>query len=151
MAMALVSFKLDGQTFNYISDCRLCYHIQFCHCRAWNWLVFKPKLVAEAATTIQGKYSIARDNGFALHACDSTQGGREKRLIALLLLPHLENSLRGDASRPGLSVLYRNISRKQYIASFGNIRKYRDTRRYRDIFTISFNAWFWPILAFIDL
>ena len=35
---------------------------------------------------------------------------------------------------PGLSVLYCDISRKQYIASFGNTRKYRDTFWYRDIF-----------------
>ena len=40
----------------------------------------------------------------------------------------------------GLSVLYRDISRKQYIASFGNIRKYRDTGGYRDIFMIFFYA-----------
>ena len=38
----------------------------------------------------------------------------------------------------GMSVLYRDISRKQYIASFENIRKYRDTRGYHDIFTIFF-------------
>ena len=38
----------------------------------------------------------------------------------------------------GLSVLYRDISRKQYIASFGNIRKYRDIGRYRDICTLFF-------------
>ena len=35
---------------------------------------------------------------------------------------------------PGLSVLYRDILRKQYIASFKTIRKYRDTRGYHDIF-----------------
>ena len=31
-----------------------------------------------------------------------------------------------DSTLSGLSVLYRDILRKQYIASFGNIRKYRD-------------------------
>ena len=47
----------------------------------------------------------------------------------------------------GLSVLYRDISRKQYIASFGSIRKYRDTWRYRDTFTIFLMqdfGQFWP-------
>ena len=34
---------------------------------------------------------------------------------------------------PGLSVFYRNILRKQYIASFENITKYRDIRGYHDI------------------
>ena len=46
----------------------------------------------------------------------------------------------GDMYQPGLSVFYRDILRKQYIASFGNIRKYRDTRGYHDIFTIFFYA-----------
>ena len=52
-------------------------------------------------------------------------------------------------SGSGLSVLYRDISRKQYIASFGNIRKYRDIRRYRDIVTIFFMhdiGQFWPLI-----
>ena len=39
-----------------------------------------------------------------------------------------------------MSVFYRDILRKQYIASFGDIRKYRDTRGYHDIFTIFFLA-----------
>ena len=45
-----------------------------------------------------------------------------------------------DVIQPELSVFYRDILRKQYIASFGNIRKYRDTRGYHDIFTIFFYA-----------
>ena len=43
---------------------------------------------------------------------------------------------------------YRDILRKQYIALFGNIRKYCDTRGYHNIFTISFYARYQPCLAF---
>ena len=49
-------------------------------------------------------------------------------------------SLKGLKS--GMSVFYRDILRKQYIASSRNIRKYRDIRGYHDIFTIFFYAWY---------
>ena len=45
-------------------------------------------------------------------------------------------------SRPGLSVFYRDILRKQYIASFGKVRKYRNTRIYQNIFMVFFYAWY---------
>jgi len=59
------------------------------------------------------------------------------------------SSLLWRISPPGMSVFYRDILRKQYIASFGNIRKYRDTRGYHDIFTIFFIhdiSHFWPFM-----
>ena len=52
-------------------------------------------------------------------------------------------------SGPELSVFYRDVLLSQYIASFGNIRKYRDTRGYHDIFTIFFMhdiGQFWPLI-----
>ena len=42
----------------------------------------------------------------------------------------------------GWAFFYRDILRKQYIASFGNIRKYRDTKGYYDIFYDIFYAWY---------
>ena len=60
--------------------------------------------------------------------------------VTSVTLSHLNSINAIDVTRPGMSVFYRDILRKQYIASFGNIRKYRDTRGYHDIFTIFFYA-----------
>ena len=49
----------------------------------------------------------------------------------------------------GLSIFYRDILRQQYIALFGNIRKFRDTRGYHDTFIIFFIydiSHFWPFM-----
>ena len=48
---------------------------------------------------------------------------------------------------PGMSNIYREISRKQYIASFGNIASEAIFRKYRDILTIFVMydfGHFWP-------
>ena len=54
VAMALVSFKLDVQTFINISECRPCYQIHFYHRKVGvDWSLTK------LATTIKGTDSIA--------------------------------------------------------------------------------------------